>query len=65
MNRLLLARPTLLIRCRARGYAAEFYRFSLEYPYYYDPMFSFHVPSYLDYAGTAAERLLLRRKRWP
>ncbi|HHW74203.1 MAG TPA: TetR/AcrR family transcriptional regulator [Firmicutes bacterium] len=63
LNRLLLARPhTADPLQRLRGYAAEFYRFSLEYPYYYDLMFSFHVPKYLDYAGTAAEKAAFAEK---
>lgn len=47
---------------RLRTYAAVFYRFSLEYPYYYDIMFSFHVPKYLDYTGTSAEEAAFSEK---
>lgn len=45
-----------------RGYTAVFYRFSLDHPYYYDIMFSFHVPKYLDYTGTAAEETAFAEK---
>lgn len=47
---------------RIRGYAAVFYHFSLDYPYYYDLMFSFHVPKYLDYTGTPAEAAAFAEK---
>lgn len=63
LNRSLLARPHAADPLRRlRDYAAEFHRFSLEYPYYYDLMFSFHVPKYLDYAGTAAEKAAFAEK---
>ncbi|NLA11944.1 MAG: TetR/AcrR family transcriptional regulator [Firmicutes bacterium] len=47
---------------RLRAYTAVFYRFSLDHPYYYDIMFSFHVPKYLDYAGTPAEETAFAEK---
>ncbi len=47
---------------RLREYTAIFYQFSLDYPYYYDIMFSFYVPKYLDYAGTPAEKAAFAEK---
>ncbi len=37
-------------------YASILYRFSLDYPYYYDIMFSFPVPKYQDYLATDMEK---------
>lgn len=46
-----------------RKYAEIYYWFSLEYPYYYDIMFSFPVPKYLDYVGTKMEGVAWEEKR--
>ncbi len=45
-----------------RSYASTFYRFSFDYPYYYDIMFSLYVPKYLDYTGTTVEEAAFAEK---
>ncbi len=45
-----------------RSYASTFYRFSFDHPYYYDIMFSLHVPKYLDYTGTTVEEAAFAEK---
>lgn len=45
-----------------RRYAEVYFWFSLEYPYYYDIMFSYPVPKYLDYVGTKMESMAWEEK---
>lgn len=53
-----LNRPLESIRELAR----RLWRFSLDYPAYYDLMFTLPVPKYLDYVGTDMERAAAEEK---
>jgi AcrR family transcriptional regulator len=45
-----------------RRFAEAYFQFSQAYPYYYDIMFLYPVPKYLDYVGTEAERAAREEK---
>ncbi len=45
-----------------REMARRLYAFSLQYPAYYDLMFTLPVPKYLDYVGTEMEQVALDEK---
>lgn len=55
--------PAPTARTRMDRLVRLFYEFSLKHPTYYDLMFTFPVPKYLDYVGTEMEGAAWEEKR--